>query len=98
MTSVATKVKFKLHANDPDTLILQCGICGSVGDVMSRNWSYSETEKNWVPQPQHVPPCAHFVAERLSAVDTPTCVRETQTAYMPNGMPPRWDAGYVRHK
>lgn len=86
MSEVADKIKFRTYANDPDTLILQCGICGSSGEVMSRNWSCSETEKAWIPQPQHVPRCEHFIAERLSAVDTLTCVREMQTVYMPNGM------------
>lgn len=90
MTAVADKVKLRRHANDPETLILQCGICGVSGQGMSANWSYSETDKAWIPQPQHVPACEHFIAERLDAVSTPACVRETQTAYMLNGMPPRW--------
>lgn len=90
MTAVADKVKFRTHAGDPETLVLQCGICGAAGQVMSSNWSYSETEKAWIPQPQHVPACEHFIAERLDAVSTPACVRETQTACMPTGMPPRW--------
>lgn len=85
---MTNKIVLREHAMDEDTLILQCGMCGTRGQVMSRNWRYNERDRSWHPLPVNIPQCEHFVAERLSAVDTPLNVRETQTAYLPGAN--RW--------
>jgi Ni,Fe-hydrogenase III small subunit len=76
------KLVLREHAMDKDTLVLQCGICGKRGRVMSRNFRQCEREKAWLPMAENIPQCEHFVAERLSAADTPFNVRETQTVYI----------------